>query len=255
MFLIIFVKLGGTFDTKTAALSIGFGLALLVYIFGYISGAHLNPNVSIAILCQKQPTFSLRKDRGMVFLYFVSQILGAIAGGFLSWAVGGNAVAAAYPTVPGDDIMSLLSAMIAEFIFTFLLCTVVLHVAVDPRTQPNHYYGLCIGIALTLGITCIGPISGCCLNTAVWIGNVVPAALTGQIKRYFKDGWVYWLATTLGMGISDGYAFFVIHCFQVICLYVHSKGGLMAGMWFKLIHAPKVQNSERSPLLINESQV
>lgn len=203
MFLILFVKLEGTFDSKTAAPSLGFGLALLVYTFGYISGAHLNPNVSIAILCQNQPAFSLKKDRGMVLLYFVSQILGGIAGGFLSWAVGGTMVAGAYPSVPGDDIMSQCNAMIAEIVFTFLLCSVVLHVAVDPRTQPNQYYGLCIGFALSLGITCIGSISGCCLNTAVWIGTVIPAALTGQIKRNLTEGWVYWVGTTFGMQISE----------------------------------------------------
>ena len=61
-------------------------------------------------------------------------------------------------------------------------------------------YGLCIGLSLALGVACIGPISGCCLNTAVWLGTAVPALMSGQVHNNLADLWVYWIGTTLGMG-------------------------------------------------------
>jgi len=212
MFLVMFVKLASTNDSYSAGcagLSIGLGLALLIYAFGYISGAHLNPNVSIAILCQRLPSFS---EPGMVAMYIVSQINGAVFGGFLSAIIGGKKAAAVYPSVYSGDFeqTKMLRAFVGETFFTFLLCSTVLHVAVDQRQQPNHYYGLAIGSSLALSIAAIGPLSGCCLNTAVWVGTVVPALVTDQIEGALSDAWVYWVATTLG--------------------------GLIAGLWFNVIH-------------------
>jgi len=212
MFLIMFVKLASTNDSYTAGLSIGLGLALVVYLYGSVSGAHLNPNVSIAVLCQRLPSFS---EPGLVAMYFVSQFARALFGGFAAWLIGGDTVAAAYPTIYGsafeeEEGMRLFRAFVAETFFTFLLCSTVLHVAVDQRQQPNQYYGLCIGLSLALGVASIGPISGCCLNTAVWVGTAVPALVSGQIENDLRDLWVYWVATTLG--------------------------GLIAGLWFRLMY-------------------
>jgi len=212
MFLIMFVKLGSTYDTYTAALSIGLGLALVIYNYGYVSGGHLNPNISIAVFCQQLPSFS---DPGHVAMYIVSQFGGGLFGGLAAWVIGGETAAAAYPTIYASSFdeeegMRLFRALVGETFFTFLLCSTVLHVAVDPRGQPNQYYALCIGLALSLGVACIGPISGSCLNTSVWLGTVVPALLTGQTKKGLRDLWVYWVGTTLG--------------------------GVIAGLWFRLMY-------------------
>jgi len=212
MFLIMFVKLASTNDTYTAALTIGLGLGLVVYNYGYISGGHLNPNVSIAILCQRLPTFS---EPGVVVMYLVSQLLGGLFGGFMAWIIGGDSAAAAYPTIYASDFeeevsMRLFRAFAGETFFTFLLCSTVLHTAIDKRSSNNNYYGLCIGLSLALGVASIGPLSGCCLNTAVWLGTAVPALLSGQAHNELNDLWVYWIGTTLG--------------------------GLLAGLWFRLVY-------------------
>jgi len=221
MFLVMFVKLGSTnasYGGGCFGLSIGLGLALLIYAFGTISGAHLNPNVSIAILCQQLPSFS---EPGLVAMYIVAQMNGAVLGGFLSAFIGGDAAAAAYPSVYSGDFnaVAVLRAFVGETLFTFLLCSTVLHVAVDQRQQPNQFYGLAIGLALSLSVAAIGPHSGCCLNTAVWVGAVVPALVTDQIDNGVADGWVYWVATTLG--------------------------GLLAGLWFNAIHGADAFSAKR----------
>merc|ERR1712083_731957 len=184
--------------------------------------------MGIAILCQRLPSFS---EPGLVVMYFVSQFCGGLFGGFAAWIIGGDDAAAAYPTIYGSDFeeeesMRLFRAFVGEVFFTFLLTSTVLHVAVDKRQQPNQYYGLCIGLSLALGVACIGPISGCCLNTAVWLGTAVPALMSGQVHNNLADLWVYWIGTTLG--------------------------GLISGVWFRVIYGREA-GSGGAPKTVNEA--
>jgi len=217
MFLTMFVKLAVTNEPYTTGLSIGLGLALLIYNYGYISGAHLNPSVTAALCVRNIPGFPI-SDRGQVMMYFVSQYLGAIMGGLTAWIIGGDEAAAKYPTVWQDesqynDDYRLFQALVGETFFTFLLATTVLHTATDQRQGGNQFYGLSIGLSLALGVACIGPISGCCLNTAVWLGTVIPAIASGQTNNGIGDLWVYWVGTF--------------------------SGGLIAGLWFNLLNGPE----------------
>eukprot|EP01083_Nonionella_stella_P291568 992040_1 len=210
MCLVLFIKLAVEHDTFTTSLSIGLGLALLVYNYGGISGAHLNPAVTMAIIIRNIDEFPIT-NYGMVIMYFISQFLGGIMGGFLAWAIGGDNAAKVYPTVYSneiyyDDSLRLAQAFIGELLFTFILTSTVIHTATDKRQTGNQYYGLAIGLSLALGIACIGPISGCCLNPAVWVGTVIPAVITEQTNNDLKDFWIYWVATFLG-GIIAGIYF------------------------------------------------
>ena len=202
-FLVMFVKLASTYDSYTTGLSIGLGLGLLIYNFGYISGGHLNPSVTMALIIRNVPGFPLF-ERGQVIMYFVSQYLGGICGGLIAWLIGGDDAASVYPTVwqeesDYDDATVLVQGFIAEFFFTYLLCATVCHTATDERQSGNQFYGLSIGLTLSLSVACIGPISGSCLNTAVWLGTVIPAILTDQTGNGLGDAWVYWIATFLGI--------------------------------------------------------
>ena len=236
MFLIAFIKLAVVYDSYTTSLSIGLGLGLIIYNYGYISGAHVNPAVTLAIMIRDIPAFPL-SDKGQIIMYFISQYLGGMFGGIIATIIGilytnnilyiislhflciqytknqhnyntkqkgGDKAAAVYPTVfkSEDDIGDgylLFQAFIGETFFTYLLCSTVLHVATDKRQSKNQFYGLAIGLSLSLGIACIGPISGCCLNTSVWLGTVIPAIITNQIPYGLGDAWVYWAATFLGI--------------------------------------------------------
>lgn len=217
MFLVMFIKLtvsNAGFDAGGTALSIGLGLGLLIYTFGSISGAHLNPSVTIALLIRAPEGFDT-SDWPMAIMYLISQYSGGLAGGMIAWFIGGKAAASKYPTVwqtpeSVDDQHLLMQALVGEIIFTFLLCSTVIHTATDKRQAGNNYYGLAIGLTLVLGVSCIGPISGCCLNSAVWLGTVVPAVMTHQIAHRINDFWIYWVGTF--------------------------AGGVLAGLWYNMFH-------------------
>ena len=137
--------------------------------------------------------------------------------------IGGDEAAAVYPTVfqdesHCDDLYRLFQAFVGEIFFTYLLTTTVIHCATDKRQAGNQFYGLCIGLTVSLGIVCIGPLSGCCLNTAVYLGTVIPAIITKQTKNGVTDLWVYWIGTFLG--------------------------GIVAGLWFNLLNGPESQQKK-----------
>ena len=103
-----------------------------------------------------------------------------------------------------------------ELFFTYLLCSTVCHTATDKRQGGNQFYGLAIGLSLSLGIACIGPISGCCLNSAVWLGTVVPALVTDQVPYGLSDIWVYWVGTFLGLFHMSYYLILVGIVYRII---------------------------------------
>eukprot|EP01084_Bolivina_argentea_P084741 153210_1 len=206
MFLTLIVKLSVAYSDYVTSLTIGLGLALLIYNFGYISGGHLNPSVTMALIVRNIPDFPL-SERGMVLMYFISQYTGGICGGLIGWFIGGDKAAAVYPTVwqnpdEYDNINLLFQAFVGEIIFTSLLTGTVCYTATDKRQSGNQFYGLSIGLTVSIGAACIGPISGCCLNTAVYLGTVIPAIITGQTGNGITDLWVYWIGTFLGAIIS-----------------------------------------------------
>jgi aquaporin Z len=112
-------------------LPIGAALMVMVYMGGHISGGHYNPAVSLAAMMRGAlPT-------GQFLPYLASQFLGAIAAGMLTGVFTGDVMSPA----PNPDV-NILLAVLAELLFTFALCLVVLNVATQPKTQGNSYYGL-----------------------------------------------------------------------------------------------------------------
>lgn len=155
-FLILTVALTGN------PIAIGFVLATLVYMGGYISGGHYNPAVTLAVL------FIKKIDTRSALIYMIAQVLG----GFVA--------AAAYLFIMGTTFVPTLgervepqSALFVEILFTFLLAFVVLNVAVTEKTKGNDYYGLAIGLALMVGAFAAGPVSGGVFNPAVAVGPML----------------------------------------------------------------------------------
>eukprot|EP01083_Nonionella_stella_P082425 227490_1 len=206
MFLVMFVKLGVPSGNPTTALAIGLGLGIWIFNAGHISGGMYNPSVTVAVLVRNIPEFP-RCNTGQIAMYFLSQYLGGICGGLFAWMIGGKPSAAVYPTVFQDpmyydDGARLGQAFAGEFFFTFLLTSTVIHTATDKRASGNQYFGLCIGLTLSVAICCIGNISGCAINSAVWLGAVIPAIATDQIQHNLSDAWIYWIATLLGGAVA-----------------------------------------------------
>ena len=118
------------------AIAIGFVLMVMVYAGGHVSGGHYNPAVSFAAAIRGA------LDWKELLPYWISQILGGVAGACLAGYMVG---------IPSCGEFDLFAVIIAEILFTFALCYVVLHTATSKDTEGNSYYGLAIGTTVTVG--------------------------------------------------------------------------------------------------------
>lgn len=203
-FLVLFIKLtAGVGLDISAQYGIGFGLLVLVYQFGYISGGQFNPCVCIGLLCRGSLDDFPNNDYQNIFMYLLAQFSGALLGGFFAMGITDkDECEKVYPNVQQhldyDQSFEPIQAFGAEFAFTFLLVFVIINVATCQ--QPNQFYGLSIGWTVFVSIGCIGHISGCALNIAVWFGTIVSASIcTNNIDNIdWKYAWVYLIGDILG---------------------------------------------------------
>mmetsp|Transcript_33222 Transcript_33222/g.60183 ORF Transcript_33222/g.60183 Transcript_33222/m.60183 type:complete len:456 (+) Transcript_33222:50-1417(+) len=161
--LILTVGLNVLAGSKAAAFSIAACLTSMIYALGDVSGAHFNPAVTLAIYASARcPDLPV----GKALSYVGCQIAGAIAAAATYLFIyAGQSV----PLGPVGE-SSWAQVAVAEVIFTFVLCYMVLCVAVSNRTKSPQMFGLVIGSCVTVGGCAIGSISGGSLNPAVSIG-------------------------------------------------------------------------------------
>jgi len=144
--------------------SIAAGLMCMIFALGSVSGAHFNPAVTVAILASGRGCISV----GDACMYIPVQIAGGISAAF-TYVLMENGKS--FPLGPGKGF-SWTQAAVAEVVFTFLLCYVVLSVATT-KAPLSEYFGLAIGSCVTAGGYAIGAISGGSLNPAVSFGIAV----------------------------------------------------------------------------------
>ncbi|QMU97745.1 porin [Microbacterium esteraromaticum] len=163
-------------------LAIGFALAVLVYATGHISGAHLNPAVSVAVF--------IRGGLTVVDLiaYIVAQLVGAVLAALVSFAV--------WPAAAKAVEIDLGKAFVVELVFTLILAYVVLNVATSKDTDGNSFYGLAIGGVVFVGAAAVGSISGGGFNPAVALG----LSVSGQFD--WANLWLYVVAPIVGGAIA-----------------------------------------------------
>jgi MIP family channel proteins len=162
--------------------SLSFGLVVMVAIFaiGHISGAHINPAVTLAFAAFG--SFPWRH----VPAYVVVQLLGAAAASLMLRWLFGN-VADLGSTAPTDGTGQALGL---EVIITFFLMFVIVAVATDRRAVPGAA-AVAIGGYVALAATFSGPIAGASMNPARSFG---PALASGT----WTDHWVYWAGPVAG---------------------------------------------------------
>lgn len=156
--------LGGLGDWIAIALAFGLTVMVCIYLFGRISGAHLNPAVTIGLLLSKN--ISLADS----VYYIVAQIIGACFGSlavFLCLGMPSVVVGGLGATAPGMGV-SYLQTIFAEFIGTFFLVLVIMGVAVDKKATPN-FAGLSIGFTVTAVIIFLGPFTGGSIKSCTYI--------------------------------------------------------------------------------------
>ena len=172
-----------------------FGLAVLamIYSIGHISGAHLNPAVTIGFWSSRRIYW-----REAIW-YIAAQIFGAIVAAlFLRLTFGASTSLGT--TLPSA---SWSQAFLMEFALTFILMFVIMGVATDDRAE-SLMAGVAIGGTICFEAIFGGPISGASMNPARSFG---PALVSGN----FSFHWIYWVAPILG-SIAGACAYRAVRC-------------------------------------------
>jgi len=157
--------------------AIGFALMVLVYATGHISGAHLNPAVSVGAFVRGA------LDLPGLIGYIIAQFVGAAVAGLLSFAL--------WP-VGKPMAIQIGPAFLVEALWTLVLVYVVLNVATSKDHPNNHFYGLAIGSTVLVGAIAVGGVSGGGFNPAVALG----LSITGHFE--WSAIWLYVLAPVVG---------------------------------------------------------
>lgn len=194
-FALIFIGVGAIHNAGNAAAGMGLlGVALahgltigvMVSATGAISGGHLNPAVTFGLLVGGKINL---KDS---FAYWVSQLAGGAAAGFLLVALlGTQAVGAGTPDLGNGTGTG--AAIIIELVTTFFLVFVVYGTAVDARAPKIG--GLAIGLTIALDILFAGPLTGGSMNPARTFGPALAAA-------HWNNHLVYWVGPMLGGALA-----------------------------------------------------
>lgn len=166
------------------AMTFGLIVMAMIYALGHISGAHLNPAVTIAFTLAKK--FKAKQ----VTPYIISQLAGAFLASFvLNYLFPTNEFLGA--TIPSG---TPLQSFILECILTFFLMLVIIHVATGSKEQ-GMFAGLAIGSTVLLEAMFAGPVSGASMNPA---RSLAPAIVSGHMEHL----WVYLTATILGAALA-----------------------------------------------------
>jgi glycerol uptake facilitator protein len=179
----------GSAELSTISFCFAFAIFAAVYATGHISGAHINPAVTIALLATR------KIDAATAAYYIVAQVVGAFIGAALTYVIligNGPATLGLGSVSWNPDTSGALVAVAAEAIGTAILVFTVFGAAVDGRA-PAGFAGIVIGFIVYGIIILVGPITGAALNPARQIGPVLLEAITGFGKASDRIGqlWVY----------------------------------------------------------------
>jgi MIP family channel proteins len=174
----------GSFGQLGIALAFGLVIAAMVYAIGHISGAHLNPAVSLAFALSRHFPWRL------VGAYWIGQCLGAVLAALLLRASLGDVANVGATTPSGSDAQSF----VWETILTFFLMLVIMAVATDARSVGE---AAAIAIGGTVGLCAVvgGPVSGASMNPARSLG---PALAAGEANSL----WIYLVAPPIGAALG-----------------------------------------------------
>ncbi len=180
-----------------APLAIAAVLVSIVYAGGHISGGHYNPAVSLA--CAMRGALEWKH----LIPYMIFQVLGGVIAVYVFYLMAKGSIIVIEPSN-----FPLTGLIIAEFLFTFILCYVVLQTATTKNTNGNSYYGLAIGFTVLAGAFAVGgTLCAGAFNPAV----AIPVGIVGLLP------WTLVLWTALA----------------------NLLGGIMAAVAFKLTYTEK----------------
>jgi len=193
------------FGQTLGALAIGSTLMVCIYAWGHVSGGHYNPSVTTAF-------WVAGKISPLQWLiYVVTQLFAGILSGFIAIELCLNRDLQDFPSIGFHSA----TGRYTEFIWTFLLASVVLNTAssCSPGYQDNSFFGLSIGFTVVAGAIAVGGFSGGAFNPAVVLGlNVGNIA----VKGYKISGLACIKALLLEFlgGILSGIVFLISESFE-----------------------------------------
>ncbi|HEY5079004.1 MAG TPA: aquaporin [Opitutaceae bacterium] len=153
-----------------APVAIGASLMVMVFAGGHVSGGHFNPAVTLAVWIRG------KCDTKDVVPYWIAQVAAAFAAAAIIHKL--KMQGAAQPLM----LAGWKPAFVAEFLFTFALCWVVLNVATSKGTMGNSFYGVAIGMTVMVGAFAVGSVSGGAFNPAVATGiSLMGLSLWGNL--------------------------------------------------------------------------
>jgi MIP family channel proteins len=177
---------GAAYDSLAIAVAFGLALVAVVAAVGHVSGAHVNPAVTLGMAATGKFPWNYTP------IYIAAQLVGAVLAALATWLTFGGparseaSLAATYPAQGVGD----LQAFIVEILITFILVFVVMAVATDDRA-PAAIAPIAVGFALAVGVFIAGPVTGGAVNPARALG---PMLVAGDLT----SAWLYILGPIIG---------------------------------------------------------
>lgn len=179
---------GGQLGTVGIALAFAFVVTAMIYAIGHLSGAHINPAVTLGFWAVR------RFPTAEVVPYIIAQCSGAVAASLVLRGTLGPVgdLGATLPRIP------VPAAFAIEWFLSFALMFVIMAVATDDRVAEGF---AAIAVGLTVGFCALmgGPITGAGMNPARSFGPAVAGGL-------WQGHWLYWVAPVTGM-IAAGWTY------------------------------------------------
>lgn len=199
----VIVAGGATAGIITVALAFGLVLIAMVYSIGKISGSHINPAVSLAMLITK------RISAIEFTAYIAAQLLGAIAGAAILFSIlngispaftGGAFNKIATGSIDGYlDVSNYIASIAIEIILTFVFVYTVLAVTAK---KDSKNAGVIIGAALVL-VHLIGiPLTGTSVNPARSLGPALMTWVFGGGTTPLSQVWLFFIAPLAGGALA-----------------------------------------------------